>query len=488
MDQKRSPRRQKDKLGDSRDEMNLVEFSYFTLSKRAPRGVAAIEFTDELCHAGERVRRTVSIAGDPKYGLPTAREEEVVLALLALSKDEEFLCPRVEFSQAELLSLLGWGQASSAYKRLERSFFTLNGTRYRVEGWRDNKEKIYTTKGAFSLIGDFELCDSRRRVGVGSRKQRFVRDRTTSFVYWGPVLFESFQSGYIKKLDFAAVRSLRHTAAKRLYRYLDKYFNPPAVAKLCFDLNELAYLRVGIRQSADHAVIRRELEPAIAELETLGFIEPAPWKTRCRKVKAGVYELSFEYQAKRQSTKPESAEIEKFLVECGVEPGFGRATYAGNLVRDFPVQKVRRCIEHWRQENSRLSATGDKLLTPGYLIASIQSDNEGGFVPEGFGGGHSNPEQERTEQANEQQTEMKRRQQESKKAEARRARVDRNLAGKTDAEREILWAEALAAASEDTRRHFEKCLQMGAFVDEARYAVLDEYLARRKSKPTSNAA
>ena len=119
----------------------------------------------------------------------------------------------------------------------------LADTRYRVEGWRDNKEKIYTTKGAFSLIGDFELCDSRRRVGVGSRKQRFVRDRTTSFVYWGPVLFESFQSGYIKKLDFAAVRSLRHTAAKRLYRYLDKYFNPPAVAKLCFDLNELAYLQ-----------------------------------------------------------------------------------------------------------------------------------------------------------------------------------------------------------------------------------------------------
>lgn len=340
MDQKRSPRRQKEKLGDGRDEMNLVEFSYFTLSKRAPRGVSSIEFSDELCHAGERVRRRVCIDGDPKYGLPTAREEEVVLALLALSKDDEFKNPRLEFFQAELLSILGWGQASSAYKRLERSFFTLNGARYRVEGWRDNKEKIYTAKGAFSLIGDFELCDSRRRVGVGSRKQRLVRDRTTSFVYWGPVLFESFQSGYIKKLDFAAVRGLCHTAAKRLYRYLDKYFNPPARTELRVDLNELAYLRIGIRQSADHAAIRRELEPAIAELESIGFIEPAPWKSRCKKLKAGVYELSFEPKAKRPQSRPESTDIERLLVEFGVEPGLGRATSAANLVRDYREEKL----------------------------------------------------------------------------------------------------------------------------------------------------
>lgn len=109
-------------------------------------------------------------------------------------------------------------------------------------------------------------------------------------------------------------------------------------------------------------------------------------------------------------------------------------------------------------------------------------------MPEGYEGASSKSGVERGEQAREHRAERKRRQQESQKAEDRRARVDRYLAGKTDAERDALWTEAIAAASDDTRRHFEKCEEMGAFVDEARYAVLDEYLASRKSKPTSNTA
>ena len=89
---------------DGRDEMNLVEFAYFTLSKRAPKNIYQIEFCDEQNSHGERVKRHVRIQGDPRYGLPTAREEELLLELLRIGKHfNDFRDPRVEFYQAELL-------------------------------------------------------------------------------------------------------------------------------------------------------------------------------------------------------------------------------------------------------------------------------------------------------------------------------------------------------------------------------------------------
>ncbi|MCA9214080.1 MAG: replication initiator protein A, partial [Planctomycetales bacterium] len=367
---KRSARQKKqarNHIEHGRDEMNLVEFPYFTLSKRSSKHSNTLEFEDHYSDSKETVHRRVTIAGDPKYGLPTAREEELMLALLAVSKSfNNFRDPRVEFSQIELLETLGWGSEGKDYKRLERSFYTLNGARYRVNGWRDNRDKVFTKKGAFSLIGDFELNDSRKK------KSAKPSDSASAMSYfvWGHVMFESFRSGYIKKLDLDLVRRLDLTASKRLFRYLDKYFHPPKVTELRFDLRELACKRIGVRKNADLTDIRRELEPAISELEQIGQIEIVTWPERVQKIRSGKYEITFRLQ---QSPAVSEAERKKdALIELLHARGVAKSgkTAAAVLVATCPGGhgQVESVIELY-DENARLG----KMVGPGFLVEGIRS-------------------------------------------------------------------------------------------------------------------
>ena len=109
-----------------KDEMNLAELPFFLLSTRSPKNVNEISFTYEEKHRGETVRTRLEIKGDPKLGLPTSREEELVLACLQISKTyNDYIDPKVHCTQSQLLRELGWGSRGAAYKRLEESFFRM---------------------------------------------------------------------------------------------------------------------------------------------------------------------------------------------------------------------------------------------------------------------------------------------------------------------------------------------------------------------------
>ena len=205
----------------------------------------------------------------------------------------------MEFYQAELLDQLGWGRSAKDYQRLERAFYTLAGARFDVRGWRDNGRKLFTSKGTFSLIGDFELRDSRKKNLDVKLNQPPRCDRVTSYFHFGHVLFESIQNGYIKKLDMELLRKLRSTAARRLFRYLDKHFYPPKRTRLAIDLKELAITRIGIRKNADTHAIKEILIPAISELEQIGFIKQEPWLIRCQKIRRAEYKIHFELAENR---------------------------------------------------------------------------------------------------------------------------------------------------------------------------------------------
>ena len=266
-----------------RDEMNLAELPFFLLSKRSPKGVSEVEFTYDIRSAGETVRTHLTIQGDPRHGLPTTREEDVVLACLQLSRDSnDYEDPKVYFTQRQLLQELQWGTRGDAYKRLEDAFFCIQGARYRGNGWRDNEKKIYTSKGAFTLISDFMLRDSRRKDAAANGHES--DDTSLSYFVWGQTLYESFRHGYLKTLDYQLVSGFKTTLSKRLYRYLDKHFNPPHFMQVTLPLKPFAYERMAMSRKADLYEIQRQMKPAIEELTAVGFLEPASWKERTKKV------------------------------------------------------------------------------------------------------------------------------------------------------------------------------------------------------------
>ena len=68
------------------------------------------------------VTRQLLITAVPEeYGLPTARDDEVILGLLQLSRLQGFADRRVAFTRYQLIRLLGWRDESKSYERIEKS-------------------------------------------------------------------------------------------------------------------------------------------------------------------------------------------------------------------------------------------------------------------------------------------------------------------------------------------------------------------------------
>ncbi len=288
-----------------RDEMNLVEFPLALLSERAPEGLLTLEVSDEIEEKGIAIKRQVTVAATEKFGLPTAKDEDVLMGMLQLAKlQNEFTTPIVYFTRLQLIKLLGWENTRWSYDRI-----TLALERWRSvtityrKAWRDNKDREWQDRTGFGLIDSYKLRDSRRLSRTGGEGSEPPTE-SLSWFRWNGFLFDSFRSGYLKKLNYKVYRELEQQAAKRLYRYLDKHFYEPHRLRLDFDLQTLAFEHLGMSRNYDNTQIRRALNPAIEELEKIGFIETMPTERRYKKLGRGRWRVVFTKQASTQPSKP----------------------------------------------------------------------------------------------------------------------------------------------------------------------------------------
>jgi hypothetical protein len=198
---------------------------------------------------------------------------------------------------------------------------------------------------------------------------------------WNEKIFGSFQSGNLKALDLETYRQLHSPTARRIYRFLDKRFFQRAHWR--FDLSHFSYNKIGLSRTAykDVAQLKRQLKPAIEQLEAAQIIMPVPAKERFKKVARGVWEIHFEKFSKtRQETfeidTPDESQLESKLVARGV----GR-TQARKLLAEYGDERVRERLE-WLDYLEAKKTTGGIKSIPGYLVRSV-TDPE--FAkPEGF--------------------------------------------------------------------------------------------------------
>jgi hypothetical protein len=278
------------RLSAGRDEMNLCEFPFATLSERSSgRNRMRFEIEEFDPKIRQMVRRALTVKGDPEFGLPTQKDEEIYLGLMKYSYDYNgFSDAEVKFSRTALFELMGWQRSKWAYDRLAKGLHRLVGVRLSYENhWRDNADKQWRDQGAFGILDSFELRDSK----AAGNTSTFAEHH--SMFRWGAVLFRSFDSGYLKKIDYELARSLS-PKARRLYRYLDKHFHPPHNTKLTLDVARLGYQHIGISPNVDlDKVIKRHLAPASEELVSAGYLRPSV-DGRFRKLRAGHWEATFQ--------------------------------------------------------------------------------------------------------------------------------------------------------------------------------------------------
>lgn len=278
----------------SRDEMNLAEFPLAVLSTRVNSKIKTLEFTDSLkLSTGELIERKWIITGADKFGLPTSTDDDVVLGLIRTSMNQGFRGRKVYFSRYELLKTLRWSTEGRSYTRLVKSLDRLSGVRVRsTNSFFDNSTKAYQTCN-FGIIDAYEINDERNSPS---------RDRKQSFFMWSEMLFDSFQAGFVKKIDLEFYFSLKSAVSRRLYRYLDKHF----YYRSSFETNllTLAFEKIGVSRSYKYvSSVKQQIEPALEELVAMGFLSKFEFNGSGSDTKLCMYASGARVENKPSSTQ-----------------------------------------------------------------------------------------------------------------------------------------------------------------------------------------
>src|SRR4051812_15035455 len=272
----------------AKDEMNLAEFPIALVTDRVPEGEKTLRFQDRIFdeRKGQLVTRKLLITASDEYGLPTAKDDEVILGLIQLTRRANNFTERtVRFSRSELIRLLDWPDTGPSYKRLTLAFQRWLGVSLFYENaWWYKAQGKWTTLG-FHIIESFKLTSEHS----GPRNQM---DLPLSGFTWNEAVFRSFQAGYLKQLDLDFYLDLTLPTSKRIYRFLDKRFYHRDEWQ--FDLKEFALDHVGLsRKYEGNTQLARKLDPAIRELEERGFLAPLSPKERYEKVSARKWLIRF---------------------------------------------------------------------------------------------------------------------------------------------------------------------------------------------------
>lgn len=358
-------------LGDGRDELNLAEFPLSLISKKASDDVKVLVFEDSVYDRENKitVNRKVTISGSADCGLPSAADEEVLLALIQVTKQQGFKSKKVHFSRYQLLQILGWEDTGYYYKRILNALNTWLGVNVKWQNaWRDYTQKSNWGSKGIVLIQDFEL------------KRKDQKD-SSSYITWADQLFNSFQAGNLKGLDFGLYRALRNSIAKRMFRFLDKRFYNSD--RLTFDLSIFAYEKIGMKRSYALPNVKQQFKAAMEELESVGFLKVLTDEQRYRKIRAGMWEIIFIRGVDDNGQRPLGLnidtlpDIENELVKRGVS-----RSRAKSLAARFPEDHIRAKLEDFDFRMGREESDPLRPKNPGgYLAQAIQEDYAS---PKGF--------------------------------------------------------------------------------------------------------
>lgn len=439
---------------EGRDELNLAEFPLAAVSDRFLDGTKTVVFEDTVWDEEKRKRlpRKLTISGSDRFGLPTAKDDDVLLACVQLSSLADFQQREVHFSRYELLKLLRWPDETRYYRRLATSLRRWKGlTVYSDRAFYDKARRSWVNKdfGVFDNLFIYEREELDRRQAPAD-----------SWLVWNEVVYNSFQAGYLKKLDWDLYLRLKDPVAKRLYRFLDKRFYHSD--RLVMDLGELAFNKVRMSPNYNTAQAKRALMKGIRELEHLWELRPMPPEKRFEKVSRGQWEVVF---AKRKRKKPrpetvarEPSELSYQLTKRGVGPAM-----AAELAEKHPTERVQTMIELFDWHNAKGQERG-----AGFLVAGIRSA-EPYAHPKGFRtNAEAKRQQAQSRTAERKRTARQRRQQERKQSET--AAQDRPLEEfwnrLSDPERERYMSEALKRTDSTKRDGYHRLKEIGGPVFE----------------------
>lgn len=347
------------------DELNLAEFPLSSIAERRLDGKKTIVFEEPIFDRveGKVVQRRLTISGSDRFGLPSAKDDDVLLACMQISKLQDFQSPVVTFSRYEILKMLRLSDSTANYARIATSLRRWKGlTIFSDRAFYDHQHKSWVNR-------DFGIFDT---LYIYRREVDGPNTAASSRFTWNEVLFKSFQAGYLKRLDWNFYTSLQSHIAKRLYRFLDKRFYHGNAFEM--DLRDLAVNRMGLSATYNTAQLKRGMQRGLEELEQRWDLRPLPQEKRFTKLGCGNWSIRFE--RKRRPAIPiavvpiiqplidiDPTQLQFALTKRGIGPAS-----AEELSEAYPAQSIKLMIELFDWYNHRGQSRG-----AGFLVQSIKN-------------------------------------------------------------------------------------------------------------------
>lgn len=344
------------------DELNLCEFPLVAYGSRAAED-RTLTFEDDIYDEGNRqlVHRKLIVSASDAFGLPTPLDSDVLLVLMHLTRlRNNFATPTVHFTRYELVKFLGWDLGGKSYRRLEESLNRwASVTLYYNRAWWDKDGQVWRSR-------TFHILES---TDLRGRESSNGDDCESSFT-WNQVLFQSFASQNLRRLDLNSYFALKLPAARQAFRFLDKRFHRSR--RLELKLRTFACEHVGLTRSYDNSQLRRKLQPAIEELEAIGFLHPLSEKERYVQLRRGEWEILLIKQGDQaKASKQELAPLSSLTAKL---VGYGlHVSVAAELVAKHPAAKIEEKLKlyGWLKQQG-----GDRVPRnpAGFVTTAIRKD------------------------------------------------------------------------------------------------------------------
>ena len=350
------------------DELNFAEFPLAAIADDVSQQ-RTLTFVDSVMDESQqaRVERKLIISASDLFGLPTSRDNDVLLVLIHATKlANQFQERTVAFQRGELVRRLGWDDSGKSYQRLDESLQRWTGVTLHYNGsWWDKSVKRWRSK-------TFHVLESLELKGRSLAKSRERDDGRSTFT-WNEVVFASFQAKNLKSLNLDTYFRLKRPASRQAYRFLDKRFWHSS--RLVFDFKTFCCEHVGYSRNYNLGQLKRKSAPMFRELEQVGFLKAATDEERFTSQGKGKCQVTVTKNATSDSDDNQHLpEIVRQLMERGI-----KLRMAKTLVSEHSAERIREKLRLF----DYLTARQDRRMArspAGFLVKAIHDD----YRPEDF--------------------------------------------------------------------------------------------------------
>ena len=250
----------------SKEEMNLVEYPFTLLTRRAPRGVKTLKYFDWITVGGVKKQVKWIVTGSDEFGLPIGGDQDIWVAIMEVWREHGFKEDKIPIGSIyRMLKKMGLPTDKRNYDRFKKGLDRLRGTYIKTEYaiW-DKTDQCYIATKGFSMIGNYYLLERHRK---GDKTEPFP----LGYILADPFVYQMIKKGYLKDLNLTFYYSLSTPLTKRLYRYLDKkrYLTSVFSIELYRFIKKMGLLIENLPPSR----VKQTLNPALDELRKRGFLK-----------------------------------------------------------------------------------------------------------------------------------------------------------------------------------------------------------------------